>query len=273
MDLKLKMLATRFRNNYLNEYINNKVKENKLTFETLKYIYLEMYRNHSGFIKLNIYPVTEFLIKGYTIEEAEKIAKLLPDAFGKDVFCYDEKEKGYKYNKLFNDLRFAYDVYDYNIKKGQTKENSLLIVEQELKETYKNQRHIETAIYNNEYLSKQYIKDSYEEFEKEKNKLRKEFREITSKDKKVKEYFEKENVINGYTNILVAGAILGRIELTNLQKENNNLEGEIEKFPYNKKQIEMIDKYYRLLRTLEIIDNYMENGYFIEEDEIEEEFE
>ena len=277
MDLKLKMLANRFRNNSffldLNEYINTKVKENKLTFETLKYIYLEMYRNHSEFIKLNIYPITEFLVKGYTIEEAENIAKLLPDAFGKDVFCYNEKEKGYKYNKLFGDLLFAYEIYDHNIKRGYDKEKSFLILKQEINETDYGQRYIEEQIFRRKNISKEEVEECYNETINKMDRLRKEFNEITSNDEKLKKYFENSNSKDTYTNILVAGAILGRIELTNLQKENDNLKGNIEEFPYNKKQINMIDRYYRLQKTIDIIDNYMENEMILEEDEMEEEFE
>lgn len=68
---------------------------------------------------LSIFSVCEFLIKGYTVEEAEKLAKLLPDANELTVFCYEEK--GYLYNKLFMDLRFVYMKYDEYTKRNYEK--------------------------------------------------------------------------------------------------------------------------------------------------------
>ena len=37
---------------------------------------------------------------------------MLPDAKKYTVFCYDEKECGYIYNKLFRDLQYAYLKYE-----------------------------------------------------------------------------------------------------------------------------------------------------------------
>lgn len=67
---------------------------------------------------------------------------------------------------------------------------------------------------------------------------------------------------------MVAGTILGGIQLRNLWRENGKLDGEKEEFPYNEKQIQMIDKYDRLQETLDKLEYYVE---FVFEDE--EEFE
>ena len=105
MDVKTKLLLNLMHdNNYfkdLNSYLREMVEEDKLSYNNLKYLYNKLYRNKSLFIKQNIFPVSQFLIKGYSTEEAEKLANLLPDAKGLTVFCYDEKEKGNLFNKLF----------------------------------------------------------------------------------------------------------------------------------------------------------------------------
>ena len=116
MDFRTFSIAKKFRNNNyftdLEDYIYERVKENKLSYNDLKYLYKNLYRGHSLYVKQNIYPVGEFLSKGFSTAEAEKIAKLLPDAKKYTVFCYDEKECGYTYNKLFRDLQYAYFKYE-----------------------------------------------------------------------------------------------------------------------------------------------------------------
>ena len=132
MDLKTKLLLSKMKDNdyfrNLNSYLTEMVKEEKLTYDNLKYLYNKLYKNKSLFIKQNIFPVGQFLIKGYSIQEAEKVAKLLPDANGLTIFCYDRKEKGDVYNKLFRDLEFVYMKYDYykNIYGNETKAYELL---------------------------------------------------------------------------------------------------------------------------------------------------
>ena len=116
MNLRTFSIATRFRNNNyftnLGDYIHERVKENKLSYKDLKYLYKNLYRGHSLYVKQNIYPVGEFLSNGFSTAEAEKIAKLLPDAKKYTVFCYEERECGYTYNKLFRDLQYAYFKYE-----------------------------------------------------------------------------------------------------------------------------------------------------------------
>ena len=96
MDIKTKMVLGLFNNNSyfknLKEYLTEKMENKELSFQNLKYLYAKMYIGKSEFIKQNIYPVSEFLIKGYSAQEAEKIAELLPDAHKLTIFCYAEKE-------------------------------------------------------------------------------------------------------------------------------------------------------------------------------------
>ena len=66
---------------------------------------------------------------------------------------------------------------------------------------------------------------------------------------------------------MVAGTILAGIDVRNLQRENNNLDGEKEEYPYNKEQIRMIDLYSRFEKTLESAERYVELNY--EEDSME----
>lgn len=114
MDVKTKLLLNLMHdNNYfkdLNSYLREMVEEDKLSYNNLKYLYNKLYRNKSLFIKQNIFPVSQFLIKGYSTEEAEKLANLLPDANGLTIFCYDEKEKGtlFAIKRLEKFLRHEY---------------------------------------------------------------------------------------------------------------------------------------------------------------------
>lgn len=99
MDFRTFSIDKRFRNNNyftdLEDYIYERVKENKLSYNDLKYLYKNLYRGHSLYVKQKIYPVLEFLSKIFSTAEAEKIAKLLLDVKKYTVFCYDEKECDY----------------------------------------------------------------------------------------------------------------------------------------------------------------------------------
>ena len=126
MDIKTKVLVSKFKNiSYftdLEDYISDRVNENKLNYDKLKYLYDNLYKGRSEFIKQNIYPVGEFLSNGYSFEECEKITDLLDDATGKTIFFYDKKEQGHKFNKLFVDLKFSFDKYNEFIKCGNSKD-------------------------------------------------------------------------------------------------------------------------------------------------------
>lgn len=111
------------------------------------------------------------------------------------------------------------------------------------------------------------IKKIDEEIRTEMDKLRKEFEEITLNDPSLVEHFKNTNSENSFSSITVAGTILGGIDLRNLQREHNNLDGEIEEYPYNKEQIKMIDTYYNLQKRLDKLEEYVETNMKIEDEE------
>lgn len=272
MDIKTKLLLNLMHNNNyfkdLNSYLREMVEKNKLTYKNLRYLYNKMYLNKSLFIKQNIFPVSQFLIKGYSTEEAEKLAKLLPDAYGLTVFCDDEKEKGNMFNKLFMDLEFVYMQYDYYKNIRNTQDRAYKIVKDDIETTTIKQREVEVQIANQELDTKEKMEEAYDIIVKQMQKIREEFQENTINDKKLIEHFKNDNPRDRFSDIMVAGSILGGIQLRNIWRENGKLDGEKEKFPYNKEQIAMIHKHSRLQETFEKLEHYAE---FIFEDE--EEFE
>lgn len=273
MDVKTKLLLSLMHdNNYfkdLNSYLREMVEQNKLSYDNLKYLYSKMYINKSLFIKQNIFPVSQFLIKGYSTEEAEKLANLLPDAYGVTIFCYDEKEKGKLFNKLFMDLEFVYMQYDEHKNVEETKDIAYELVKDDIEKTNIRQREVEVQMKKQELDTRQKLEDAYDTINKQMKELREEFRINTISDENLLEHFKDDNPRDRFTSIMVAGSILGGIQLRNIWRKNGKLlDGEKEEFPYNEEQIKMIDKYNRLERTLDKLEYYAE---FIFEDE--EEFE
>lgn len=111
----------------------------------------------------------------------------------------------------------------------------------------------------------EYCNPIYEEMKK----LRQVFKNNTLNDKKLSKYFKEDNPRDKFSNILVAGTILGGIELRNNWRENGKLEGEKEEFPYNEKQIEIIDRYNELQDILDQVECYAETNVFEDEEELE----
>ncbi len=103
----------------------------------------------------------------------------------------------------------------------------------------------------------------------EMKKLRQDFKNNTLNDKKLSEYFKEDNLRDRFSSILVAGTILAGIELRNNWRENGKLEGEKEEFPYNEKQIEMIDRYNELQDILDKVEFYAQINSFEDEEEFE----
>lgn len=271
MDIKSKIVLGLFNDNSyftnLKEYVTEMVENEKLSFQNLKYLYSKMYIGKSEFIKQNIFPVSEFLIKGYSTKEAEKIAELLPDAYKLSIFCDNKKEIGHIYNKLFTDLKFAYNIYDKYRSIESTKERAFDIVAKEIQNTDKRQREGEAQIYESKFDLDD-TREFYDDILDKINKLSEEFKNITLKDDKLKEYFKNTSSEETYSSIMVASSILGGIDLRNLQRENGKIDGEKEIYPYTNEQIKMIDKYSRLQETVDIIEQYAEQN-FSEEDEME----
>lgn len=265
MDIKTKLLASKFKNNSyfkdLEDYISDRISDGKLDYEKLKYLYDNLYKDHSEFIKQNIYPVGEFLSAGYSFEECERIADLLEDATGKTIFCYEKNEQGYRFNKLFSDLKFCFDNYDECIKSGNDKKTALEETKLELDITPSRLREIIVDLSKDRYIYQSEMEEYCKYIDSEMDKLRNEFRENTSQDEELVKHFENDNPKDRYQNIVVAGVILAGIDVRNLQRENNNLDGEKEEYPYNKEQIKMIDLYDIFENTLQKAEQYMEINY------------
>lgn len=265
MDIKTKLLVSKFKNvSYfkdIEDYISDRVNENKLDYDKLKYLYDNLYRGRSEFIIQNIYPVGEFLSAGHSIGECEKLTDLLEDATGKTVFCYENKEQGYRYNKMFCDLKFCLDSYDQFIKDGNSKENAFENTKYELDITPLKLREVIVNLKSGKYIYHSEMENYCEYLNSEMDKLRNEFREKTSQDEQLAKHFENDNPKNRYQSIMVAGSILGGIDIRNLQREDKNLEGEKEEYPYSKEQIKMIDLYNRLENTMEKAEQYIDINY------------
>ena len=97
------------------------------------------------------------------------------------------------------------------------------------------------------YESTNFIKESYEYLGQEKIKLENNFKE------QMKNNGQEESILR-------ASAKIGGIALRNLQRENNNLDGKIEKYPYTKEQLEMIDEYNNIIKKQEILEEYSEKN-------------
>ena len=104
------------------------------------------------------------------------------------------------------------------------------------------------------YESINVIKESYEYLGQEKIKLENNFKE------QMKNNGQEESILR-------ASAKIGGIALRNLQRENNNLDGKIEKYPYTKEQLEMIDEYNNIIKKQEILEEYSEKNYTEEDEE------
>lgn len=107
------------------------------------------------------------------------------------------------------------------------------------------------------YESSNVVEESYEYLRQEKAKLEDDFKE------KMKSSGQEESILR-------ASAKIGGVALRNLQRENNNLDGEIEKYPYTKEQLEMIDEYNTIIKKQEILEEYAEQNYTEENEENED---
>jgi len=270
VDIKTKLLVSKFKNvsyfGNLESYILERVNENKLDYNKLKYLYDNLYNGYSEFIKQNIYPVGEFLSEGYSFEECEKLTDLLEDATGKTVFCYDKKEQGYRFNKLFADLKYSFDRYDEFIKSGCSKDIAFEKTKEESSSTPRMLKNYIVILEDGKYLYNSEMQDCFQYLTEEMKKLENDFKNSTSKDTKLQKYFENDIPSDRYKNIRIAGAILGGIDLRNLQRENNNLDGEIEEYPYSEEQIKMIDLYTKFENTMKKAEEYMSKNCEQEDD-------
>ena len=106
--------------------------------------------------------------------------------------------------------------------------------------------------------------NEYLENQKEMEKLRYEFKQSTINDKKLQKHFKDDSPTDRFSDIKVAEAIIGGIDLKNFQRKLVNLDGKEEQFPYNEEQLKMIDRYIELEHRQEKLDNEIEEN--MEED-------
>lgn len=103
------------------------------------------------------------------------------------------------------------------------------------------------------YESPNIVSECYEYLIQERNKFDNDFKERT-RNKGSEE------------SLLFASAKIGGIAVRNLQRENNNLDGNIEEYPYTKEELDMIDKFKEINKKIDALNEYMELNY-TEEDE------
>lgn len=262
MDLKTKLLAEKFRNiSYfkdLHEYIIEKIEQNSLSYDNLRYLYNNLYKNNSEFIKQNIYPVCEFLLQGFTYEECEKIANTLEDA-SDGAFFYDKKDTGKLYNKYFYELRFSYLTYNNFVIQGDSREIAFEkmknIKDYNLEELKKE---LECRIINDYYLYHSETESYLKDIEKQREKLETEFKLLIDNDPEIENKFKNDISKDFYSNITVAGNIVNGIDK---QYNSSNINRKIEKYPFNEQELKLIDSYSRLNQSMEILENYIEHTY------------
>lgn len=271
IDLKTKILLSRMKNNNyfkdLQDYLKEMVEENKLSYDNLKYLYKNLYKRKSLFIQQNIFPVSQFLIKGYSTDEVEKLARLLPDAKDLTIFCYEEKERGHLFNKLFRDLEFVYNNYDRYVQITNSKEIAFQRISNVIENTDIKQREGEMQLENNEIYKINDLVAFEKEIRNKMDTLRNEFEKQTLNDPKLIEHFKDDKTELRFSSIMVAGTVLGGIDLRNIWRENKKTDGEMEEYPYSEEQIKMIDRYNRLEETLDKIEQYAEFNIEVDEEE------
>lgn len=182
---------------------------------------------------------------GYTLAEENGIHKLLVD----------------------NDIEYCFDFEKYG--RDACINNSITLLENgylDLSDTLNLQAFSKEEIQEkvDEYFIQEECEIKAKPILNKMDKLKEEFRKITSNDQKLAEYFKEDK---RYTSIRVAGVILAGMAVRNLQRENGNLEGELEHSPFSKEQEKMIDDYTELEKMVEYIEQEVESKY--EKEEIE----
>lgn len=163
-----------------------------------------------------------------------------------------------------------YVLSDEDISKIEDKEEKENALELKEADNILNEAQVILQEYEENRENSLLLKDFYNNIIEKKENLRQLFKQDVKSDINVLNKFSDKEERENATNIQIAGVILGGIDLRNLQRENNNLGGEIEEYPYNAKQIRMIDDYKELENMLEEIDNYVENNIDMEEDLIDD---
>lgn len=152
------------------------------------------------------------------------------NGFIKEMFLYELANHEYVITREIDDTLEALALTRDDIKNNKNLRTGLLLAE------------------------KEYLAQRVNELIQEKNKLDSEFKEIT------RNKGEEES-------LLLASVKVGGIAVRNLQRENNNLDGEIEEYPYSTEELKMIDKFSKITKKLESLEESIEPDYTEEDEE------
>lgn len=172
---------------------------------------------------------------------------------------FNIETKSWDFGSYFDDFKNALEDFTERVLSTRNLQSSRQKVTEELYD-------LSTKVSELAHSTDRVAVKEYLENQKEMEKLRYEFKESTINDEKLQEYFKNDIPSDRFSSIIVAGAIVGGIDLRNLQREIGNLDGKEEKFPYNKDQVKMIDRYRKLEHRQEELDNVIEENI---EEEIE----
>lgn len=96
----------------------------------------------------------------------------------------------------------------------------------------------------------------HETMQEKMNSIALKFKEITKEDKKLINYFGRNN---GFYDISFAGTYLAGIDVRNEERRVGKLDGEIEKSPFTKEQEKLIDEYTKLQIEMQKLEQEIEN--------------
>ena len=169
----------------------------------------------------------------HNISNDEKIGRTMAEVNG----LYDILEKN-KVENFFDFERYG-EQFSYNY---ELLENGYIEYTDEVNKNLYSDEGIELRI-------KSILKE-----EKIINKMKlisEKFKNDTKNDENLQKVFKDTRNKDVYYYIKVAGVILAGIDVRNLQRENGNLEGELEHSPFSKEQEKMIEEYTKLQNELE----------------------
>lgn len=155
------------------------------------------------------------------------------------VTNFNIETKSWDFGSYFENFQDALEEFTERVLSNKHLKSSKQKITEELYDL--SSRVTELAHQTDNVVVNEYLKN-----EKEMQTLINEFKQSTLNDKKLLEHFKNDKPTDRFSDIKVASSILGGIDLRNFQRELGNLDGEEEQFPYNEKQIKMIDRYIEL---------------------------
>lgn len=271
--------------------------ENYEIIETKEYPF-----KYKSVFKENIHKVNNFALvcSEMTDERKENIIAYFDSLGNKELSFYElinmcsqaDKIPYFKYelneigniNELTNEEKFGYTMAIKNgIYKVLKKSNALISFD--FKEYGKNMSN-EYKLLNNGYidlkndidlnfstekeieLSFKYMYKDYR-IRDQIDTITEKFENLTKSDSKVVNYFKNTNNKDNFSNLRLAGCIIGGMSIRNSWRKNGKLEGKMEHSPYSKEQEELIDKLSDLYDERE----NLEEQYEDELAELDEEYE